>query len=489
MCTPSRIAYVPNCDYDLFFSYATVDNTERLPGRKDTRWVNYFRKCLLTAIDRKIGRQDSIKAFFDERELAASNAPLTPALQEALNRTAVFIAIVSGSYLHPQCWCNLERAHYLETLGDTPEKRAAQRRVWVIQTEEIPNAQWQKAFYPDVKAPVFYEKDAEDRVRLLLPGIDAKADQRFLDRVEDLAERIAERLKEMKNPKPPVPPDPLRRVFLAECTADLEGDRLKMKRFLEERGWLILPESEYNDLNYQASVERDLRSALAFVQLIGPYPWKIGGFDVRQNENASALDIPRFRRRDLGIERDAIAEPHRSFVFAPDVMAAGLEDFKTYLDEELRLLLQAKQPPERPSGNTAPLVRVAVRAESRDPLWIQAFDWLQTSNILGSLLTAEESFEEKHRSEPCHGFLILCDAVALREGPLSLRDQIDQCRVIQMREKDDARRPPVGVAYWPPPPPVWAQLLRSGALKMHQIVANAPVELDKFFAEVRRVAH
>jgi hypothetical protein len=485
--TPSQ-AYVPDCHYDLFFSYATVDDNERLPGRQETRWATYFRKCLVTAIDRKVGRNDSIKVFLDRQELASSNAPLTPALKDALDKTAVFIAIASSSYLHPECWCNLERKHFLARLGDTAERRAAQRRLWIILIEEMPTAKWQEAFFPDVKAQVFYEKDADDRVRLILPGTDAKADQRFLDRVEDLAERITERLKEMKLPRETAPSDPLRRVFLAECTADLESDRLKVKLFLEERGWLILPESEYDDVNYDALLERDLQSALAFVQLIGQYPWKRGGFDVRQNEKAKALHIPRFRRRDPGIEMNTVAETHRAFVFEPDVIATGLEDFKVALDSELRALRLAKQPPERPAGKAAPLVRVAVRAKSRDPLWDKAYDWLLSSDILASLLTPEESFEEKHRIEPCHGFLILCDAAALDEGPLSLRDQIDQCRIIQMREKDAAHRPPVGVAYWPPPPPAWARLLRSGALKMHRIVADAPTELDNFLAEVRRVA-
>src|SRR6202140_3513300 len=476
MCTPSQ-AYVPDCDYDLFFSYATVDDKERLPGREETRWVTYFRKCLVTAIDRKVGRTDSIKVFLDRQELAPSNAPLTTALRGALDKAAVFIAIVSASYLHPECWCNLERNHFLARLGDAAEKRAAQRRLWIILIDEMPTAKWQEAFFPDVKAQVFYEKDADDRVRLLLPGTDAKADQRFLDRVEDLAERITKRLKEMKLLRETVPSDPLRRVFLAECTADLESDRLKMKLFLEERGWLILPESEYDDVNYEALLERDLRSALAFVQLIGRYPWKRGGFDIRQNEKAKALHIPRLRRRDPEIEMNIVAEPHRAFVFAPDVIATGLEDFKVHLDSELRALWQAKQPAERPAGNAAPLVRVAVRAKNRDLLWDKAYDWFQSSNILASLLRPEESFEEKHRIEPCHGFLILSDAAALDEGPLSPRDQIDQCRIIQMREKDVAHRPPAGVVYLPPPPPAWARLLRSGALKMHRIVADAPAEL------------
>jgi hypothetical protein len=256
----------------------------------------------------------------------------------------------------------------------------------------MPTAKWQEAFFPDVKAQVFYEKDVDDRVRLLLPDADAKADQRFLDRVEDLAAKITERLKEMKLPKELVPSDPLRRVFLAECTDDLESDRVKVKLFLEEKGWQILPESEYDDVNYEALLERDLQSALAFVQLVGRYTWKRGGFDVRQNEKAKALHIRRFRRRDPGIEMNTVAESHRAFVFAPDVIATGLEDFKVHLDSELRALWQTKQPAERPEGNAAPLVRVAVRAKSRDLLWDKAYDWFQSSNILASLLKPEESF-------------------------------------------------------------------------------------------------
>jgi hypothetical protein len=489
MSTSSGKAYTPGCDYDLFLSYATADDESRLPDREETRWVTYFRRCLVTAVDRKLGRKDSIKVFWDRKELAFSNAPLTRELKNALDRTAIFVAVVSRSYLHPECWCNLERKYFLASLGPTSKERAAKRRIWIIQIEEIPTAEWQEAFFPDVKSQVFYEKDADERVRLLIPGTEGKADQRFLDRVEDLAEAIAARLKEPLVRREGEADDQFRRVFLAECTADLESDRLKMKCFLEERGWLILPGSDYDDANYDALLERDLKVSLAFVQLVGAYPWKRGGFDVRQNEKARALNIPRFCRRAPEIVLDTVPEPHQAFISAADVIVSGFEDFKAHLEKELRTLWEAKQPLARATGDAPPLVRVVVRGKKVDQLWAQAFQWLQMRNILAYLLKPEESFEEKHRIEPCHGFLILCDAEALPEGPFSPRDQIEQCRIIQMREKDDTRRPPVGVAYWPPPPlPGWPVLLRSMALKMHCIVADAPLELDNFLAEVRRVA-
>jgi hypothetical protein len=485
------LTYASGFDYDLFFSYASVDDEPRISDRDDTRWVTYFRKCLVMAVDRKVGAGDSVRVFWNGEKVASSNAPLTPELKNALERTAIFVAIVSGSYFHPESWCNLERRHFLASLGSTARERAAQRRIWIIQIDEMPIAQLQEAFFPDVKAHVFYEKDWDDRVGLPIPGSDAKADQRFLVHIEDVAEAIVARLREMRPGKGRMRPGKgrMRGVFLAECTADLDSARLKLKLFLAEKGWLILPESDYDDTNYDALLERDLKASLAFVQLIGPYPWHRGHFDVLQNERAKALGIPRFRWRSVDIEEiNIVNEPHRAFIFATDVIASGFEDFKFLLDAELRELPRASPAHVRPLRTTHPVVLVAVRAQSADALWAQAYAWLQPASVLAHLLAPEESFEEKYRSEPCHGFLILCDAAAIFEDPFLLSNLIDQCRIIQMREKDGARRPPVGVVYWPPPPPVWSRLLRSVALKTYCIAADAPGELVNFLAEVRRVA-
>jgi hypothetical protein len=68
--------------------------------------------------------------------------------------------------------------------------------------------EWQAAFFPDVSAKVFFEKDANDIARLPLPGADSRVDQRFIDRIEDLAEGITARLKEMKV-RPPLGPEPI----------------------------------------------------------------------------------------------------------------------------------------------------------------------------------------------------------------------------------------------------------------------------------------
>ena len=87
------------------------------------------------------------------------------------------------------------------------------------------------------------------------------------------------------------------RIYLAECTPDLEDldkpiNRPRIKAFLEELGYEVLPTTEYPAEQYQTLLEQDLKGCIAFVQLIGPYLWKRGGFDRIQNEAAATLEDP-----------------------------------------------------------------------------------------------------------------------------------------------------------------------------------------------------
>jgi hypothetical protein len=288
-------------------------------------------------------------------------------------------------------------------------------------------------------------------------------------------------------------------VYLAECTPDLEDpakpvNRQVLKTFLEDLGWTVLPAVEYAAEQYRSLVERDLQQCLAFVQLLGPYPWKRGGFDRIQNEVATALGMRRFRYRSAEIDLAQVEPQHREFLEDPGIILTGFDDFLVHLEQELTAIAQQRTGQEQ-GDDKPPLVRVMVHSSNPDVLWEQVFQWIYVQEgVLSDQLAPGESFEARHRGEPCHGFLVVCDAVALEDQSRFLREDMQQCRLIQIREKDAARRPPVAVVYWPPPAPSWAKLLRSTPLKLYYAAVAAaaatesPAELDEFFAEVRRVA-
>jgi hypothetical protein len=182
---------------------------------------------------------------------------------------------------------------------------------------------------------------------------------------------------------------------------------------------------------------------------------------------------------------------HREFLTAPDVIAGGFEDFKVHLQKELTILAQRRDRAanEQRDEDVHPRVFVVIHSANPDPLWEQVFQWLyEQEKIDPYQLKAGESLEDKQLGDPCHGFLVVCDGTALEDGPLSPRNHMEQCRLIQMKVKDNARRPPVGLVYWPPPPAAWARLLRCTPLKLHRILGDAPTNLNEFFTEVRKVA-
>ncbi|MGH8547274.1 MAG: TIR domain-containing protein [Methylococcales bacterium] len=285
-------------------------------------------------------------------------------------------------------------------------------------------------------------------------------------------------------------PDSRHRVYLAEYTPDLEDidkpiNRPRLKTFLEELGYEVLPAIEYPAEQYQALLEQDLKQCIAFVQLIGPYPWKRGGFDRIQNDTALALGIPRFRCRSPEIDLDKLEPSQQDFLTAPNIIVSGFEDFKEHLKKNLMVLAQQRDRP--PDPDSPPLVVVAITSPNPDPLWERVFRWIyEQEGIDPYQLGPGETIESWSQAERCHGFLIACDASALDDG--SPREVIEQCRQIQLGEKSAARRPPVALVYWPPPAPSWAKLLRSTPSKLHRVLGDEPEKLADFFTEVRKVA-
>jgi hypothetical protein len=267
----------------------------------------------------------------------------------------------------------------------------------------------------------------------------------------------------------------------------MEGPQNRMRAFLSDVGWSVLPSEPYPSSEFQARLEADLRQCLAFVQLLGPHPSKRADFDRIQSELAATLPVVRFRYRSSDINLAKIESTHREFLTASDVIACGFEDFKAHLEKKLDVLAQTRE--RSPNPDTPPLIFVAFRSENSDALWEKVFQWIyENEHIDHYQLRPGETFDAKYQAESCHGFLVVCDAAALGNDDQSPREFMEQCRQIQLKQKDANRRPPVALVYWPPPAPSWARLLRSTPLKLHRILGDAPTNLEDFFAEVRRVA-
>lgn len=286
-------------------------------------------------------------------------------------------------------------------------------------------------------------------------------------------------------------------VYLAAVMPDLDDpnrpiNRRKVKAVLENSGWSVLPEVEYRKDEYDERLKEDLNRAKAFVQLRGKYPWPILDFDHLQYDAAvtAGLETLVYRSPDINLQ-DIESESHRTFLDEKNVVCCGFDDFLVHLSKKLEPLALPAAAPR--AADDPPLVRVVTRSDKPDDLWAVVFEWLDgEENVLHYHLSPDESLETKHEQEPCQGFLIVCDFAALGDGPLSPKRDLDQCRLIQLREKDRDRRPPVALVYVPPPEPSWARLLRCQPPVLYKAAADPvarqkPPELTDFVRAVRGV--
>jgi hypothetical protein len=274
-------------------------------------------------------------------------------------------------------------------------------------------------------------------------------------------------------------------VFLAECTFDMREERTKLQSFLEDKEWQVRPISKYDLPSREAALQADLQESVAFIQLLESYP-RESGFDRKQHETAKLK--PRFLFRDEKIALEKADAQHREFLSSPDVITGSFDDFQVHVAGELnKLWEQLKPAPVKQGGLRNALVRVVIRSPNRDSLWDEVFEWIdRQSDIRSHLLEENEKLIDKYDpNAPCHGFLVVCDCSAFEDERYSTDKDMNDCSLIQLKEKDVSHLPPAALVYFPPPPPRWSRLQHVTPPRLHRVSRDTPETLAKFFEDVR----
>jgi hypothetical protein len=89
------MAYVTTYDFDIFISYAHVDNS-RLPDQS-SGWVDHFHKALQITLNRRAGKSQKIKIWRDNK--LDGNQVFDQTISEKIKNSAVFLALMSNGYL------------------------------------------------------------------------------------------------------------------------------------------------------------------------------------------------------------------------------------------------------------------------------------------------------------------------------------------------------------------------------------------------------
>ncbi len=343
------MAYVSGFDHDIFVSYALVDDAIR-PGIA-RGWVTSFIRTLEVSLSVAIGRLGRLEPWWDQSHLA-ENQPLDKQIEQALERTACLVVILSPGFLESP-WCPKE----LDTFQKAISKQGrSDSRIFVVDLGSVTDQQ-KRAIFSNYKPFDLWIMDDKKRRRPMgFPEPNGKDHPDFYDAVQYLAERIKEEFDHLKQagvsyvkqnqatlsqasnlvaatPEPALT-GPV--VYVAETSDDLSGARKQLVAFLESHQFRVALGGR-NAVEFESWKEaalKELAGATCFVQMLGMYPGRElkgahNGIVRLQHDLAveSGKKVIQWRAPDL-LSREFEDANHFDFVKNATAIECPLEAFK-----------------------------------------------------------------------------------------------------------------------------------------------------------------
>lgn len=269
------MAWVPGFEYDIFISYAWVDNQTAEGDPEEKGWVSLFQRYLYVELSKKLGRMNVLQIFRDTRKIQG-NQLFDSTLQEAVQNSAVFLALDSNGYAESE-YCHQEIRSFYEKARQDPVGLAAgdHYRIFHVLLNDLPSSEWPKQVGRTAGFP-FHDSDEPNG-----SGDPAEhSSKRFRDCLRDLAEALHKTLKRLKEgatvePHPGANKPAPFTIYLAETSDTLRSIR---KRVFSELGRVsdlklvtgIPPPFEAAE--HDQRVVQELRAADLSVHLLDAYP-------------------------------------------------------------------------------------------------------------------------------------------------------------------------------------------------------------------------
>jgi len=354
--------------YDIFISYAHRDN--RVIQLNQPPWVEEMHRALELRVGMILG--DDIAIWRDKKDLNQGDY-FDQAIFDQIKTIPLMLCILSPSYKNSH-YCNEElAAFYRHAQENGGIKINGKPRIVKVVKMFVPIEEHPLALQ-GIEGYEFYQK-AENPLRNELEWREFRYDEvAYINKFEDLARYVASCLKSLRTPHLTVLPTPTRAsVYLAETISDLNQDRSKIRRELEDRHFKILPQ-EPLPMRTAEMTER-IRAYLAdckmAVHMIGKeyaiVPQGGGGksLDRIQIELAGErFADPQFSRViwmpkgidiDQGDQQTFVEDlkANSSAQKGREILQASLDELKTYILEILEALLKPQVTSEAASRAVA----------------------------------------------------------------------------------------------------------------------------------------
>lgn len=258
----------PGYKYDIFISYAHIDNLA-LPG-ESVGWIEHFYKSLNVMLAQRFGKQDMVKIWWDSKKLDGS-VLYNDSIEEGLKESAVMICLHSPGYRASK-YCNLELdVFYKKIRAEKTGARVGFRsRIVHVLLNNMPYLEWPPQLGGSTGFPFHDSNDTND----LGDPLDVDSDA-YKKQMQTLRDAIYNLLKEFPNEQEDEPAAPGSfTIFMGEVPDTLRLTRKRLVTELEKKSFRVItgmpPPDEAKE--HEKAVVTALRKADLSVHLLDQYP-------------------------------------------------------------------------------------------------------------------------------------------------------------------------------------------------------------------------
>lgn len=312
-------------EHHFFLSYAHRDDQ----GDEGQRWVSRLRRDLELRLGDYLGF--NARPWWDVRELRG-NQDLQAELVTVLGAVATLVPILSPSYMQ-STWCAFELERF-QTIAEL-------ERIFKVLKMEVPLAEQPEILRRQLGYAFLREEPQTGRKRQLDPEEDSRD---YKAKVDDLAQDLAALLKRSTDPGSG------KTIYLAECSSDVESQRERLRRILEQRGHRLVPVVPLLSLGpgekIRERIRADLEGCDLAIHLLGKRygAWPEGeelGLPALQHALCGASGVGQL----VWIPPERQNEEKEQADFLDDLLAApgkaqilrrSIEDLAQYVEERLQ---------------------------------------------------------------------------------------------------------------------------------------------------------
>jgi hypothetical protein len=272
------MASIKDFTYDIFISYAHVDNAPT--SWENLGWIEKFYKDLETLLTRRIGRPGVIKIWWDSKKLDGS-VVFDDSIQKGIQQSAIMICLNSPSY-KSSTYCKQElELFYNKAQQDKFGLKVADRsRILNVLLYNIPYSDWPSELGGTTGFAFHDAKDEED----FGDPLDASSPE-FKNKLQDLRDAIIKIINAFPKEEQNIATQDDEKedqtiikegftIYMAEVPDSLRTIRKRTIAELEKKGYNLLygvPPPE-EAVAHEEKVKKELSVADLSVHLLDQYP-------------------------------------------------------------------------------------------------------------------------------------------------------------------------------------------------------------------------